>query len=65
MSVCLFQPLTENLMDIVSATVNRVAEQTDASQARIAQNQELGRRRRQAERQSEPQQTSVPALEDG
>ena len=42
----------------------RATEQADARQARLARNREANRQRRQAERQSEPQQTAVPALED-
>ena len=42
----------------------RAAEQADARQARLAQNREANRRRRQAETQPEPERTSMPALED-
>ena len=38
--------------------------QVDARQARLARSREANRRRRQPERQSEPQQTNVPALEE-
>ena len=42
----------------------RAAEQVDARQARLAQSWKANRLRRQAERQPEPQQTNVPALEE-
>ena len=42
----------------------RAAEQADARQARLARNREANRRRRQAERDPEPQRTNVRALEE-
>ena len=42
----------------------RAAEQAEARQARLTQNREANRRRRQAETQPEPERTSMPALED-
>ena len=42
----------------------RAAEQADARQARLTRNREANQRRRQAETQPEPEQTSMPALED-
>jgi len=42
----------------------RATEQAEARQARLAQNREANRRRRQAGRQSEPEQTSMPVVQD-